>query len=577
MSLKIEPMEAIPEDTVRVARAAFPKGSRAMQLRDQLGCVYQDVRFAALFAVRGRPAEAPWRLAVVTVLQFAEGLSDRQAADAVRGRIDWKYALGLTLDDPGFHYSVLCEFRARLIGGNLENLLLEELLTTCQAQGLLRRRGRQRTDSTHILGALRVLNRLEQVAETVRAALNALAVADPDWLQAHTPADWFERYQRRIEEYRLPQGREAREALARQVGEDGMRLLTDLWAAEAPLPLRQLPAVDILRRTWIQRYLVWEGQVRLRTPEEQPASSDQFASPYEDEARYAAKRELNWVGYKTHLTETCDDDLPHLITDVSTTIAPASDVGQLAPIQDRLVARALPPSEHFVDTGYVRTGNLVTSHQEHQIDLVGPIYADRQWQAKAQEGFDLAHFQIDWDAQVVTCPQGQRSVGWSEAHTARQRTQIHVQFSKDACLACPVRTQCTRSKTAPRQLNLRPRVEHEALVQARERQDTAEFRSQYAVRAGIEGTIYQGVRAFDLRQSRYRGLAKAHLQQVATAAAINLERLTHWWEGLPSIHVRAIPLRSPCFTQPNGSKPLCRISQRNQAKMKTASLPRRSM
>ena len=549
MSLKVEPVDAIPGDTVRVARAAFPKGSHAMQLRDKLGSVYQDARFAALFAVRGRPAEAPWRLAVVTVLQFAEGLSDRQAANAVRGRIDWKYALGLTLDDPGFHYSVLCEFRGRLIAGNLENLLLEELLTVCQTHGLLRRRGRQRTDSTHILGALRVLSRLEQVAETMRAALNALAVTDPAWLLAQTPADWFERYQRRVEEYRLPQGREAREVFARQVGEDGMRLLTDLWAPEAPLALRQLPAVDILRRTWIQRFTVWEGQVRLRTPEEQPPSSDQIVSPYEDEARYAAKQELNWVGYKTHLTETCDDDLPHLITDVSTTIAPTPDVEQLAPIQKRLVARALPPSEHFVDTGYVRTGNLVASQQEHQIDLIGPIYADRQWQAKAQAGFDLAHFQIDWDAQVVTCPQGQRSVGWSEAHTARQRTQIHVQFSKDACLACPVRAQCTRSKTAPRQLNLRPRAEYETLVEVRERQSTAEFRSQYAVRAGIEGTISQGVRTFDLRQSRYRGLAKTHLQQVATAAALNLDRLARWWDGLPRIHVRPSPFAA--LTSPN--------------------------
>lgn len=549
MSLKVEPMAAIPEDTMRVARAAFPKGSRAIQLRDQLGSVYQDARFAMLFAVRGRPAEAPWRLAVVTVLQFAEGLSDRQAADAVRGRIDWKYALGLTLDDPGFHYSVLCEFRARLIDGSEGNLLLEELLRACRNQGLLRRRGRQRTDSTHVLGALRVLNRLEQVAETMRAALNALAVADPVWLQVHTPADWFERYQRRIEEYRLPQGREAREALARQVGEDGMQLLRDLWAPEAPPSLRQLPAVDILRRTWLQRYLVWEGQVRLRTPEEQPPSSDQIASPYEAEARYAAKQALNWVGYKTHLTETCDDDLPHLITDVSTTIAPTPDVDQLAPIQGRLVARALPPAEHFVDTGYVRTGNLVTSQQEHQIDLIGPIYVDRQWQAKAQEGFDLASFQIDWDAQIATCPQGQHSVGWSEAHTARQRTQIHVQFSKDACLACPVRSQCTRSKTVPRQLNLRPRAEYEALVQARERQSTAEFRSQYAVRAGIEGTISQSVRTFDLRHSRYRGLAKTHLQQVATAAALNLDRLANWWDGLPCTHVR--PSRFAALASPN--------------------------
>jgi transposase len=534
MSLKSEPVNDIPEETVRVARAAFPKASRAMQLRDHLGTVYADGRFATLFAVRGRPAEAPWRLALVTVLQFAEGLSDRQAAEAVRGRIDWKYALGLALEDPGFHYSVLCEFRARLVGGGLEHLLLEELLAACRTHGLLRRRGRQRTDSTHVLGALRLLNRLEQVAETLRAALNALAVAEPAWLRTQVSPDWYERYGRRFEEYRLPQGQHAREAFARQVGEDGMRLLRAVFSPAAPLGLRALPAVEILRRTWVQRYCVWDGQVRLRDPKDQPPVAAQIVSPYEDEARYATKRSMSWVGYKVHLTETCDDDLPHLVTDVDTTVAPAQDVNQLGPIQARLVTRDLPPAEHLVDTGYVRTSNLVTSQQVHQIALIGPIYSDRRWQANDPTAFDLTQFQIDWDAQVVTCPTGQHSTGWSQYRTARQEgrhAQIHVQFPAAACAACPVRSRCTRAKRGPRHLTLRPRTEYDALLAARIRQTTTAFQAQYAARAGIEGTLSQGVRAFDLRRCRYRGLAKTHLQQVTTATALNVSRLAEWWDG----------------------------------------------
>jgi transposase len=533
MSLKVEPTElqAIPEETVRVARAAFPKDSRAMQLRDHLGTVYADARFAALFAVRGRPAEAPWRLALVTVLQFGEGLSDRQAADAVRGRLDWKYALGLALDDPGFHYSVLCEFRARLLGGGLEHLLLEELLTACRAQALLRRRGRQRTDSTHVLGALRLLNRLEQVAETVRAALEALAVAAPDWLRARAPADWYERYGRRVEDYRLPQGQESRAAFARQVGEDGRRLLTAVFGPEAPAALRALPAVEILRRTWVQRYLVRDGQVRLREPKDQPPAGAQIASPYEAEARFATKRSLSWVGYRVHVTETCDDDRPHLVTDVGTTVAPAQDVDQLGPLQARLAARDLLPAEQVVDTGYVRAGNLVTSQQAHQIDLIGPVYDDRAWQAKDPEAFDLTQFRVDWEAQVVICPNGQRSTGWVPWRATAHRTQIHVQFAPAACRACPVRARCTRAKSGPRHLTFSPRPEHDALLAARHRQTTAAFRAQYAARAGIEGTLSQGVRAFGLRRCRYRGLAKTHLQQIATAAALNVSRLADWWDG----------------------------------------------
>jgi transposase len=442
------------------------------------------------------------------------------------------------LADPGFDHSVLCEFRARLLGGGLEHLLLEEVLAACRAQGLLRRRGRQRTDSTHVLGALRLLNRLEQVAETMRAALDALAVAAPAWLRVHAPPDWYERYSRRVEEYRLPQGRDARQALARRVGEDGMRLLSALFAPAAPPGLRALPAVETLRRTWVQRYLVREGQVRLRDPKDQPPVAAQIVSPYEAEARYATKRSVSWVGYKVHLTETCDDDLPRLVTDVGTTVAPAQDVDQLGPIQERLMSRDLPPAEHMVDTGYVRTGNLVASQQAHQIDLIGPTYDDRAWQAKDPSAFDLTQFRIDWEAQVVTCPNGQRSTGWAPWRATAHRTQIHVQFAPAACRACPVRARCTRAKTGPRHLTLHPRAEHAALLAARHRQTTAAFRVHYAARAGIEGTLSQGVRAFGLRRCRYRGLAKTHLQQVAAAAALNVSRLADWWDGHRPVKVR---------------------------------------
>src|SRR5438094_725740 len=163
MSLRAEPVGPVPDETARVARAAFPKGNVYMQMRDVLGVIYDDTSFRSLFAVRGRPAESPWRLALVTVMQFVEGLSDRQAAEAVRARIDWKYALGLELTDAGFDFSVLSEFRTRLLGGSAEQHLLDALLTTCTARGYLRMRGRQRTDSTHVLGVLRVVNRLELV------------------------------------------------------------------------------------------------------------------------------------------------------------------------------------------------------------------------------------------------------------------------------------------------------------------------------------------------------------------------------------------------------------------------------
>lgn len=151
MTLHPQDEFSIPEETVRVAHAAYPKGNVYIKMRDTLGTIYQDQTFAHLFPHNGRSVEAPWRLALITVMQFIEELPDRQAADAVRGRIDWKYALGLDLADPGFDATVLCEFRKRLLEGGAEHLLLDAMLTLFKERGLVKPGERQRTDSTHVL------------------------------------------------------------------------------------------------------------------------------------------------------------------------------------------------------------------------------------------------------------------------------------------------------------------------------------------------------------------------------------------------------------------------------------------
>ena len=166
MSLQPQPAYPIPDETRRVAHAAFPKGALCLRLVEVLGQLYRDDQFAAWFPTRGQPAASPARLALVLVLQYVEGLSDRQAADAVRSRIDWKYALGMELTDPGFDHTVLSEFRARLLTKDAERLLLDILLERLRKLGLIKRRGRQRTDSTYVLAAVRRLNRLERVGET---------------------------------------------------------------------------------------------------------------------------------------------------------------------------------------------------------------------------------------------------------------------------------------------------------------------------------------------------------------------------------------------------------------------------
>src|SRR4051794_19665357 len=240
--LKPTPIEPVPEATARVARAAFRKGNPLLKLRDELGAVFRDEDFADLFPRLGQPGLPPWRLALVTLLQFRENLPDRQAAEAVRARIDWKDLLGLELTDPRFDHPVLCEVRSRLLAGGAEERLLHELLEACQARGLLKARGRQRTDATHVLASIRALNRLELVGETLRAALNELATVAPDWLRAAAPEAWYKRYAHRVEDGRLPQAAAEREAYARVVGEDGFALLDRLDEPATPEGLGRLPA-----------------------------------------------------------------------------------------------------------------------------------------------------------------------------------------------------------------------------------------------------------------------------------------------------------------------------------------------
>ena len=463
MSLHPEPIGPVPEETARVARAAFPRGTPWLRLRDELGTIYTDETFAALFPTHGRPAEAPWRLALVTVLQFAEGLSDRQAADAVRARLDWKYLLGLALDDPGFDFSGLSEFRARLIAGSAEQQVLDALLALCARRGWLKARGPQRTDSTHVLAKVRALNRIETVAETLRATLNALAAAAPDWLRARVDAEWFERYSRRIEESRLPKGQAVREQYAAQVGADGLRLLEAVYASTTQPWLREIPAVEILRRVWVQPFVTLEGQVRLRAAADLPPSGLRINSPYDAEERFGNKGTTTWEGYRVHLTETCATDEVHLLTQVDTTEAPVADADRAGPIQDALVAKGLPPGQHLLDAGYVDAELVLTSQSRQGIEVVGPMRPDSSWQARSPERYDLSRFTIDWATRTVTCPEGRTNTSWTPHPDAWGNAVISVKFSRTDCRLCPTRARCTRAVNgAPRHLTLRPHADHEA-------------------------------------------------------------------------------------------------------------------
>jgi transposase len=526
----------IPRDTVELVRAVYPEGNEYIRLRDELGEVFRDEQFSDLYVAQGQAALAPAVLAWVTVLQFKEGWSDREAANAVRGRIDVKYLLGLELKHQGFHHSALGAFRARLVENSAEARLLEELLAVCRARGFVKAGGRQRTDSTPVVAAVQSLNRLECVHETLRLALERVAELEPEWLQAQVPVEWYEWYGRRLDASQMAKSAAEQARWQVRIGESGRQLLLAVQDARTPAYLCQLPALHLLQCVWIQQYWVQKGRLQWRTDEQGLAPSDRFIqSPHDPEARFRTKRTTKWTGYMVHLTETCDDELPHLVVNVETTPAATGDADMTAVIHAHLAAKGLLPAVHYADTAYQSAANLVTSRRQG-VDLLGPAPVDTSWQARQQTGFDVASFAINWDEKFVTCPEGKRSCRWRES-ASKTRTAIRVSFARLDCAACPRRADCVqrtdkpprKRPDRPRRLQLQPQPEQLALAAARQRQQTPEFRTEYRRRAGIEGTISQDVRTCDARYARYIGLAKTHLQQIAAAVALNCARLADWF------------------------------------------------
>jgi len=266
-----------PDPQIAAAIAAKYRGKRprplAVVIRDRLGQWLGDEAFAAAFGSRGKPGWSPSRLALVTVLQRAENLTDRLAAESVRTRIDWQYLLGLALDDPGFDPTVLVEYRTRVADAGLEQVVLDALLERLVSAGLVKAGGRQRTDSTHVIAAVAALNRLELAGESARAALEALAAAHPDWLEQRVcVSDFARRYGAPMTSWR-PASQAKRDELAIAYASDGYALLEAVYGSSAPAWLREVPAIDVLRRVLVQNYtraMTADGREVIKRREKEP-------------------------------------------------------------------------------------------------------------------------------------------------------------------------------------------------------------------------------------------------------------------------------------------------------------------
>jgi len=291
-----------------------------------------------------------------------------------------------------------------------------------------------------------------------------------------------------------------------------------------------------------------------------PPGHPRIASPYDTDARWGVKRDEFWLGYKLHVTETCNDASPcdcrrpgtptpagqprrshggheancpqlrpNLITHVATTDATVTDNQMTEPIHDALASKRLTPARHYTDSGYLSAALVVAALARHGIALVGPLLADCSAQARAGDGYARADFSIDYDTRTVTCPQGRQATSWTPC-TQYGKDAIVVTFATNDCGPCPARTLCTTGKR--RQLSLPPRELAQAHSAMRAAEHTIGFQADYARRAGVEGTIHQAV-AHGARRARYRGLPKTRLDHVFMACALNLPRLEAFWNGTP--------------------------------------------
>jgi hypothetical protein len=288
----------------------------------------------------------------------------------------------------------------------------------------------------------------------------------------------------------------------------------------------------------------WRGggpahRVRFKTTRALPPAAEAIEAPYDADARSRHQRDTQWTGSMVHVSETCEPTAPHLLTHVPTTTAAVHEAMGTDAIEQARVEKNLPPHEHLVDAASISAELLVKSREAHGIVLRGPTRPSQGWQTQGDGAYTIDQCASDWDRQEAHCPQGKQAVSWTEQVDRAGKASVIVQFSRKDCRACPARAACTRAQHKARSLQRPPREQSEAIQATRAWYASEEGQRLYARRAGMEGTLAQGVRAFGLRRTRYWGVAKPHLQHVATAAAINIDRMVAWLAERPRAMTRS--------------------------------------
>jgi len=466
----------------------------------------------------GRPAIDPALLCGVTLLQFMEKAADREATENVVYHLGWKYALDLVLDYEGFHPTVLVYFRDRLEQKKAERVIFDGVVGLLVELGLVKRQGKQRLDSTHILGYVKEMSRLECAMETVRLALEAL---EQEILAEKRPGFWEKLWVLYVQsklDWRLSKA--DRQSRYRQCGRDMGEILD--WVDANDGELGELEAVKLLRRVFSEQFEVVEG--KLEPTAKRPPRSVQ--NPHDPDAHYANKGKKQWVGYKVHVVESVDPDQPaktkgepaeHFITEILTTEAAQDEMAGLAEaLQREQEHHEIEPQAMYADAGYV-TENTLSQAEQNGMELLGPTRPDPH-----KGPYNADAFKVDIEKRQAVCPQGKTSTQWSHIQDAYMGTQYYRIEWASQCDRCPVQKQCTSAKDGRRILVVGPR--HDLVEKRRKQMREPNYSKSMHPRNGVEGTHSELVRGHGLRRTKYRGLSRVGLSHYFMGAACNVKR-----------------------------------------------------
>jgi transposase len=477
-------------------------------------------RLAPLYCPHnGRPAWDPVRLLGVLILQFVLRVPDRQAAEAVQYDQRWRLALHLPPAEATFDPSLLVIFRNRLLESGEEKLAFAAVLDYLVQQGWVPKRCRQRLDSTHVWGLLSQMSRLECVRETLRLLLEDLEAMDrlPPW--------WASYWDRYVESKSDP--RAASKALQAQFVQAGQDMLA-IWREVGDCwPIASRDAFVCLQRVFLENFQLEEsgGVAPTRA---QPTGA--VHNPHEPEAHWSSKsttRDKSWVGYKVQVAETVQEQprekgepTTNFLTAVLTQDAPASDKPGLGEVLSEQAGMGLEaPSVLYVDGTYVCSETLQQA-QDQGRELRGPAPASPD----RGKVFTVEAFNIQVEQRVAVCPAGRRSTNVSRLEEKKTgKVDYRIEWSQGVCGNCPLRDQCVNPGQNHRTLVV---GELHSLLQARRQEMRTEaFQREMHRRNGIEGTQSELIRAYGLRQARYRSKAKVRLQNYLIGAACNIRRL----------------------------------------------------